>query len=154
MRDVFGNYVIQKILEKGSADQKDKLIQIIMRDVLRLSLNTYGCRVVQKALEEASKMGETLLMAMINPLRHHVLQMIRDPNGNHVIQKCFDCADFAELEFIINDVEAHVSSPEIHRFSNNRLIRWSLTLEVAVFYRRFLSTLIRNLQEYEMMSSP
>ncbi|KAH7986017.1 hypothetical protein HPB52_025257 [Rhipicephalus sanguineus] len=43
MTDVFGNYVIQKFFEFGSAEQKQAL-----------ALKMYGCRVIQKALESIS----------------------------------------------------------------------------------------------------
>ena len=49
--DVFGNYVIQKFLEFGTAEQKTQIVMNIKSHVLQLSLQMYGCRVIQKALE-------------------------------------------------------------------------------------------------------
>ncbi|KAG1946539.1 pumilio [Pimephales promelas] len=54
MTDVFGNYVIQKFFEFGSADQKLALATRIRGHVLPLALQMYGCRVIQKALESIS----------------------------------------------------------------------------------------------------
>ena len=51
MEDLFGNYVIQKFFEFGSDEQKLALIQTLQGHVLRLSTHTYGCRVIQKAIE-------------------------------------------------------------------------------------------------------
>jgi hypothetical protein len=51
MQDVFGNYVIQKFLEHGSPGNRRSLAGMMQYDVLLLSTHTYGCRVVQKALE-------------------------------------------------------------------------------------------------------
>lgn len=51
MTDVFGNYVIQKFFEHGTASQRRMLAQQLKGHVLALSLQMYGCRVVQKALE-------------------------------------------------------------------------------------------------------
>jgi pumilio RNA-binding family len=51
MTDVFGNYVIQKFFEFGSQEQKQTLAQRVRGHVLPLSLQMYGCRVIQKALE-------------------------------------------------------------------------------------------------------
>lgn len=51
MQDVFGNYVIQKFLEHGSPEQRQCLADMMLKDVRRLSTHTYGCRVIQKALE-------------------------------------------------------------------------------------------------------
>jgi pumilio RNA-binding family len=48
--DVFGNYVIQKFFEHGSSSQKKALAQQMEGNVLNLSLQMYGCRVVQKVV--------------------------------------------------------------------------------------------------------
>ena len=49
--DVFGNYVIQKYFEFGTLEQKGILVDKLHGHVPALSLHTYGCRVVQKAIE-------------------------------------------------------------------------------------------------------
>ena len=49
--DVFGNYVIQKFFEFGAFDQKSTLVDKLHGHVPALSLHTYGCRVIQKAIE-------------------------------------------------------------------------------------------------------
>lgn len=48
MTDVFGNYVIQKFFEHGNQSQKKTLANQMKGHVLQLSLQMYGCRVVQK----------------------------------------------------------------------------------------------------------
>ena len=51
MGDLFGNYVIQKFFEFGNLPQIDVLCDLLRGMVFNLSLQTYGCRVVQKAIE-------------------------------------------------------------------------------------------------------
>lgn len=48
MTDVFGNYVIQKFFEHGNQSQKKILANQMKGRILTLSLQMYGCRVVQK----------------------------------------------------------------------------------------------------------
>lgn len=48
MTDVFGNYVIQKLFEHGNQVQKRILAEQMKNHVNDLSLQPYGCRVVQK----------------------------------------------------------------------------------------------------------
>src|ERR1700761_4539660 len=48
MKDVFGNYVIQKFFEHGSQVQKKVLASVMKGKVVDLSLQMYACRVVQK----------------------------------------------------------------------------------------------------------
>jgi pumilio RNA-binding family len=51
MIDVFGNYVIQKFFEYGTTEQKRILGEKLVGHVLELSLQMYGCRVIQKVLK-------------------------------------------------------------------------------------------------------
>ena len=51
MGDLFGNYVVQKFFEFGSSAQVEILCEVLRGCVFELSLQTYGCRVVQKAIE-------------------------------------------------------------------------------------------------------
>ncbi len=51
MNDVFGNYVVQKFLDYGTDEQKTRMASLIKGNVKMLSLQVYGCRVIQKAIE-------------------------------------------------------------------------------------------------------
>lgn len=55
MTDVFGNYVLQKLFEYGSKDQCEALAVLLKGQAVQLSMQMYGCRVVQKALEYVSR---------------------------------------------------------------------------------------------------
>jgi mRNA-binding protein PUF3 len=48
MKDVFGNYVIQKFFEHGNQVQKKVLASVMKGKVVDLSVQMYACRVVQK----------------------------------------------------------------------------------------------------------
>lgn len=48
MTDVFGNYAVQKIFEHGNQTQKKVLANLMKGHIFSLSLQMYGCRVVQK----------------------------------------------------------------------------------------------------------
>lgn len=54
MTDVFGNYVVQKLFDNGSCEQREALASFLVGHAVQLSLQMYGCRVVQKALEYSS----------------------------------------------------------------------------------------------------
>ena len=46
--DVFANFCVQRLMEKATVAQVDALVQGLQGNILRLSLQTYGCRVIQK----------------------------------------------------------------------------------------------------------
>jgi mRNA-binding protein PUF3 len=48
MEDVFGNYVLQKLFEYGDQVQKKKLANAMKGKVIKLSMQNFACRVVQK----------------------------------------------------------------------------------------------------------
>ncbi|KAJ0633410.1 putative armadillo-like helical, pumilio domain-containing protein [Helianthus annuus] len=50
MTDVFGNYVIRKFFEHGMPAQRRELAGKLLGHVLSLSLQMYGCRVIQKVI--------------------------------------------------------------------------------------------------------
>lgn len=52
-KDVFGNYVIQKILDNNTQDQEknNKIMKSLEGSIQELTLHMYGCRVIQKAIE-------------------------------------------------------------------------------------------------------
>jgi pumilio RNA-binding family len=129
--DVFGNYVIQKLLDFGSADMKSEIRNTLESEMLQLSLQMYGCRVVQKALEALPE-GE--LPQLLMEFHHNVLSCIHDQNENHVIQKCVEVinarakkatalgdhgrAKFLteQIEFIINDVLVNTKTLSCHPY--------------------------------------
>ena len=85
--DVFGNYVVQKLLAHGTKEMRDQLKATFKNEMLSLSTQMYGCRVVQKALETLEKED---VFELLSEYHGHVLSCIHDQNGNHVIQKCVE----------------------------------------------------------------
>ena len=50
MKNVFGNYVIQLLFEKGSKEQIDQFYQCMLQQCYKLANDSFGCRILQKAL--------------------------------------------------------------------------------------------------------
>ncbi|XP_052441813.1 pumilio homolog 2-like isoform X6 [Carassius gibelio] len=115
MTDVFGNYVIQKFFEFGSADQKLALATRIRGHVLPLALQMYGCRVIQKALESISS-DHQVISDIVRELDGHVLKCVKDQNGNHVVQKCIECVQPQALQFIIDAFQGQVFVLSTHPY--------------------------------------
>jgi len=112
MMDVFGNYVVQRMLDFGSAEQIHRVATCFEGNVLALTLHTYGCRVVQKAIQTFSR--EDRLM-VLNELHSHVAHCVQDQNGNHVIQKCIEFMP-DDHDFIIDRFVGHVHEFATHAY--------------------------------------
>lgn len=120
--DVFGNYVIQKLLEYGTDHIKLSLYTTFQNEMLEMSLQMYGCRVVQKAFET---LAYPVFIALLQEFQDNVMTCIHDQNGNHVIQKIVEVlslkvklgeADPSAINFILDDVLGHVAELSCHPY--------------------------------------
>lgn len=85
--DVFGNYVVQKVLARGSNEARKAVFRQIHEHAVELGTHVYGCRVVQKALELLGP-GDTVVL--VEELKNEALRCVHDQHGNHVVQKCVE----------------------------------------------------------------
>lgn len=85
--DIFANYVLQKMLDKGNPRQLTYAANRLRGHVVTLTLQTYGCRVIQKCIEVMPPQGLDVIVA---ELEGNVARCIQDQNGNHVVQKCVE----------------------------------------------------------------
>ncbi|KAI1266236.1 armadillo-type protein [Xylariaceae sp. FL1019] len=102
MTDPFGNYLCQKLLEYCTNDERTVLIQNAATDMVRIALNQHGTRALQKMIEHVSI--PVHVQIIIEALRHNVVALIQDLNGNHVIQKCLNKLSSADADFIFDAV--------------------------------------------------
>ena len=129
--DVFGNYVVQKLYEFGTDSMKKGLKGTLEGNMMLLSMQMYGCRVVQKALES---LDHEDLCDLLHEFDSYVLTTIQDQNGNHVMQKCIEIMSIQarevearsgtgvsnlmadKIQFIIDDVHANIRSLCCHPY--------------------------------------
>ncbi|XP_027357746.1 putative pumilio homolog 8, chloroplastic [Abrus precatorius] len=101
MMDSFGNYLVQKLLDVCNDEQKLQIVLMLTKDpgqLVRISLNTHGTRVVQKLIETLNSAKQiSLVKSAIQP---GFLDLIKDLNGNHVIQRCLQCLSCQDNQFI------------------------------------------------------
>jgi hypothetical protein len=113
MTDPFGNYLCQKLLEYCNDDERTVLIENASHDLVRIALNQHGTRALQKMIEFISTPGQ--IQTIIEALRHRVVELIQDLNGNHVIQKCLNKLSPHDAQFIFDAVGVHCVDVGTHR---------------------------------------
>ncbi|CAG8547830.1 6137_t:CDS:10 [Acaulospora morrowiae] len=113
MTDPFGNYLCQKLLEYCNDDQRTIIIETVAPELVNISLNMHGTRAVQKMIEFLStpKQVRTVIVA----LNHNVVTLIKDLNGNHVIQKCLHRLSSEDNQFVYNAVSKNCVEVATHR---------------------------------------
>lgn len=107
--NLFGNYVIQKIIPYLSEEESFKLILQFFGQIFDLSLHVYGCRVIQKLIDNLED-----IKFIVAELESHILDLIASPNGNHVIQKCID--KDIEKSFLLKEFENNCISLAQQRY--------------------------------------
>ncbi|KAL4069308.1 ARM repeat-containing protein [Scleroderma citrinum] len=113
MTDPFGNYLCQKLLEHSTDEQRNLICESVAQDLVNISLNMHGTRAVQKMIDFLSTRRQ--IHSIIVALSLHVVVLIKDLNGNHVIQKCLNKLGPEDNQFIYNAVAANCVEVATHR---------------------------------------
>ncbi|XP_022741112.1 putative pumilio homolog 7, chloroplastic [Durio zibethinus] len=103
MMDPFGNYLVQKLMDVCSEEQRLQIVLMVTKEagqLVRISLNTYGTRVVQKLIETLKSRQQISLIK--SALKPGILDLIKDLNGNHVLQRCLQCLDDEDNKIIFD----------------------------------------------------
>ncbi|KAF6765219.1 armadillo-type protein [Ephemerocybe angulata] len=96
-KDMFGNYVVQRIAERSDAQYYAGYVDLLIDHVRDLSLHVYGCRVIQKLLDLVPPSHQARLVQRLEP---HVAECVKNAHGNHVIQKILEVVPLQLLDFV------------------------------------------------------
>lgn len=90
MVDPFGNYVMQRLVERSPPERRRVVVQEVLdaQQVLSLSGHEFGCRVMQKILEVAPRDQRELIVGVLEARGAGAL--VGDPHANHVIQRLLE----------------------------------------------------------------
>ncbi|KAK3817753.1 MAG: armadillo-type protein [Benniella sp.] len=113
MTDPFGNYLCQKLLEYCGDEQRTIIVESVAPELVNISLNMHGTRAVQKMIEFLSTPQQIAIV--VHALDSSVVTLIKDLNGNHVIQKCLNKFTSDDNQFIYNAISAHCVEVATHR---------------------------------------
>jgi len=100
-KDTFGNFVVQKLLEKGTEDQRNALASEVKGKLMDIANHKYGCRVAQKLVQTLSN---DVKVEMVGELGLDVIECIENMHGNHVIQKVIEYMLPEDIDFVIDAV--------------------------------------------------
>jgi hypothetical protein len=111
--DSFAHFVVQKLFEKGTEEQKERLVLQLKDDIGRLCKESCGCRVIQKAIHHLLR--DTQLV-IAKELEKDVIGCIENPHGNHVIQKCIEQMNPDSVRFIVEKIEKDTERMATHMY--------------------------------------
>ncbi|XP_023337579.1 pumilio homolog 2 [Eurytemora carolleeae] len=108
MLDVFGNYVVQKLLEFGADEIKQEIQAKRLDDKLvECMKEQHGNHVIQKCVE---KVEESVLENIITKSTGKIIDISCDPYGCRVIQRFLENANLQQRRLILNEVNPAIYS--------------------------------------------
>ncbi|XVF39844.1 hypothetical protein PTKIN_Ptkin01aG0064800 [Pterospermum kingtungense] len=103
--DPFANYVVQKIVDVCSEEQKSQILLMLVKDgfqFLNICLNVHGTRAVQKLLEKLTTQHQiSIVMSAIIP---GAVALTKNANGHRVIQYCLENFPDEDNKYLLNEL--------------------------------------------------
>jgi len=104
--DIFGNYVVQKLLQYANALQiKQAFDALKARDLGRLSRHQFGCRVVQALVDRLDKDDIVLFCAFV---KGQIPELTAHPSANHVLQRLLPKMPQLQLQAVVTELRGKV----------------------------------------------
>jgi hypothetical protein len=107
MIDPFGNYLIQKLLEVCEENVFSSTITTVAGSLASISLNSHGTRAVQKLIDLLGTY-QSHVSSVVLALKPEILRLIKDINGNHVVQRCVNSLKSPQNQFIYDVAGEHI----------------------------------------------
>ena len=131
--DQFGNYVIQYVVKCNNDIINNKLLSIIMNNLLFLCKEKYASNVLEKFIFYNSKESKIFLNKIINDV-NIIYELITDQYGNYIIQRVLSTIDIQE---------------RIQMFKH--ILGWLEEIKNLSFGSRLLSKLFERYKEFNIM---
>jgi hypothetical protein len=78
-----------------------------------MSNSSHGTRVIQKVIENVEK--NSLIELILVEFKGHVVSLVMDSNGNHVIQKCLSYFEPELVDFMYNEIMSKCDEVATHK---------------------------------------
>ncbi|CBH11579.1 pumillio RNA binding protein 4, putative [Trypanosoma brucei gambiense DAL972] len=99
MKDPYGNFLVQKLLEVAPDEERMRLLDYhISASLCDVAISPHGNYAVQKLIDSLRSSQE--VQVVCRALQRGTLQLMTDLNGGHVIQKLLQCISQKDLTFL------------------------------------------------------
>lgn len=106
INDSFGNYLIQKLIEKLPPPCIDKFLGIVNPHMMNIGINPHGTRVLQKLIDTITTNEQK--DRFISYFKPCVITFCNDINGNHIIQKFITTISAPKNQFIFEIIQQNI----------------------------------------------
>ncbi|GAB2250573.1 hypothetical protein Droror1_Dr00016823 [Drosera rotundifolia] len=155
VRDQNGNHVIQKCIECIPQDKIQFIISAFFGQVFALSVHPYGCRVVQRVLENCHDLNTQTKIK--DEIMQFVCTLAEDQYGNYVIQHVIQYSSPQERSAIITKLAGQIVKMSQQKYASN-VIEKCLTFgspeERQILVKEMLGSMNENEPLQDMMKDP
>lgn len=100
--DPFGNYLVQKLIDYFQETDLDFCLNSLNSNMFLIAINQHGTRALQKIIDKIST--ESQFVLLMQGLKSYIIELIKDLNGNHVIQKVLNKYPPEKCQFIYDSI--------------------------------------------------
>ena len=118
--DLFGNYLVQKMIPYLNKDNLYSFTSLIVKHLLKLCLNPHGTRVVQVYLEQI-KLDNPLLTLFTNSLIPIMPKLINDLNGSFVLMHYASVVPYPNNDVIFDFLNKNIVKISVQSYSCSAL---------------------------------
>ena len=118
--DLFGNYLVQKMIPYLNKDNLYSFTSLIIKHLLKLCLNPHGTRVVQVYLEQI-KLDNQLLTLFTNSLIPIMPKLINDLNGSFVLMHYATVVPYPNNDIIFDFLNKNIVKISVQSYSCSAL---------------------------------
>jgi len=117
MTDPFGNYLCQKLMEVCQLSLRTKIVELLAPSLAEVCFDSHGTRAVQRliAIVTENNSQEAEQEIIVAALKQHLISLVRNLNGNHVVQACLHHLSSDTNKFIFDSVTANCVHVATHR---------------------------------------
>jgi hypothetical protein len=116
IQDLNGNHVIQKCLNKLSADDASFIFEAVGKHCVEVGTHRHGCCVLQRCIDHADGAQKVWLIERITD---HAVTLVQDPFGNYVVQYIIDLNEETFTEPLVAQFQGRIGMLSKHKFSSN-----------------------------------
>ncbi|XVE49280.1 hypothetical protein DITRI_Ditri01bG0070400 [Diplodiscus trichospermus] len=104
----FANYLIQKLFESGTQEQRTELLLLLVsneQSFQEVCTDVHGGRAVQKFVERTStKEQRSILLSALSPL---AVILTNNIHGHHIIEQCLNKFSNEDTKHLVNEIVEH-----------------------------------------------
>ena len=116
IKDLNGNHVIQKCLNRLSAEDAQFIFDAVGANCIVVGTHRHGCCVLQRCIDHASGAQQAKLIAQIT---ENAFSLVQDPFGNYVLQYIVDLNEPIFTTPLCMKFRPEIRALSKHKFSSN-----------------------------------